>query len=947
MSVPRDGTKKKSQSRQSGLKKNDQGSLMMDLGQADASTEASDADALTSDATGALTDAKLMLLDTYGLVYRAFFALPMLTTTKGVPINAAYGFTQMVTKIIADEKPTHVIACFDKGLPHARVAIYAEYKAQRETMPDDLRSQFGLVRRILETYRIPVLEIEGEEADDVIATLARQAEEAGARVEVVTGDLDMLQIVDEKTTVLTTRRGITELGRYDPAAVRARFELEPSQLPDYRGLKGDPSDNLPGIPGVGEKTAIKLIKAAGSLDALLADPSLAGTPKLEALIREHGETARICRDVSVVSRDLALEIPWDEARYTPPATEELYVLYRDLEFKSLLARLPVPTNDALFALDPAEQLSGTYRTFVPAADPPEFALLAGALDELGRGERVALALRGDDLGASGSAGTGVALALSALAVPQVASALERLLAGPARLIAHDAKSVQAALRARGISGEGVRFADDTMVAAHLLDPARSHAKLDEVAHEFLELQVPGDAAAYADAAGRLMPALRDRLQHREQLALYDDVELPLVGILAAMEARGVAVDPLELADLSREVDASAQRLQEEIYALAGGPFNIGSPQQLGTVLFENLQLPNGGRTKTGWATGIEVLQPLASEHEIVAKVLEYREVTKLKNTYIDVIPKLLGPDGRLHTVFNQTSTATGRLSSTNPNLQNVPVRGELGRRIRRAFVAPPGRSLLAADYNQIELRVMAHLSGDEAMRQAFRRGDDIHDVTARGIFGILEPEHPTSNQRRIAKSVNFGLLYGMSEFGLASRLSIERIEARAMTDAYFARFPRVREWIERNLEFGRERGYVETILGRRRYFPDLRTRNFALRAAAEREATNAPMQGSAADLIKLAMVNVDRALAAAGFDAPMLLQIHDELIFEVETDRLDAVGAVVKRELENALELSVPVVVDLKAGRTWYDVEPLSVEVEVEEVEEVDEVEAEAEAVDA
>jgi DNA polymerase-1 len=877
-------------------------------------------------------NAKLMLLDTYGLVYRAFFALPALSTSRGVPINAAYGFTQMLTKIIGDEKPTHVIAAFDKGLPQARVAIYAEYKAQRDTMHDDLRSQFALVRRILATYRIPILEIEGEEADDVIATLARQAAEAGARAEVVTGDLDMLQIVDERTTVLTTRRGITELGRYDPAAVRERFELEPSQLADYRGLKGDPSDNLPGVPGIGEKTAIKLIKRAGSLDALLAEPSLAGTPKLEALLREHGETARICRDVSIVSRDLALTIPWEEALYTPPSVEELYVLYRDLEFKSLLARLPVPTNDALFALDDTEQLKGTYRSFVPAADPPEFDALAKAIDALASGERVALAARGDELGLSGSAESGIALALAALGVPAVRAAFERLLAGKAALVAHDAKGILAALRARGVAA-APQFADDTMVAAHLLDPSRNYAKLDETAREYLGLQVPDDAAAYADAAFRLASVLRDRLQHREQSRLYEDVELPLVRILTAMEAHGVAVDPAELGELSREVDASAVRLQEEIYELAGGPFNIGSPQQLGTVLFENLKLPDGGRTKTGWATGIEVLQPLARDHEIVAKVLEYREVTKLKNTYVDVIPKLLGADGRLHTVFNQTATATGRLSSTNPNLQNVPVRGELGRRIRRAFVAPRGRTLLAADYNQIELRVMAHLSGDEAMREAFRRGDDIHDVTARGIFGVLEPERPTSNQRRIAKSVNFGLLYGMSEFGLAQRLSIERIEARAMTEAYFARFPRVREWIEKNLEFGREHGYVETILGRRRYFPDLRTRNFALRAAAEREATNAPMQGSAADLMKLAMVRVERALSAAGLDAPLLLQIHDELIFEIDTDKTAAAGTLVKSELEKALALAVPVVVDLKAGRTWYDVEPLEVEDGIEPVE--------------
>jgi DNA polymerase-1 len=868
--------------------------------------------------------ASLMLLDTYGLVYRAFFALPVLTTTKGVPINAAYGFTQMLTKIIADEKPTHVIACFDKGLPHARVALYKEYKAQRDTMPDDLRSQFALVRRILGVYHIPAMEIEGEEADDVIATLAHQAAAQGSRAEVVTGDLDMLQIVDEHTTVLTTRRGITELGRYDPAAVRERFELEPSQLPDYRGLKGDPSDNLPGVPGIGEKTAIKLIKQAGSLDALLADPSLAGSAKLEALIREHGETARVCRDVSVVSRDLPISIPWDEARYTPPSPEELYVLYRDLEFKTLLARLSVRKDDAtLFPLDDTERLEGSYRSFAAAADPPEFALLAGLLREANASASIALALRGDEVGVSLAEGSGLSFPLSAQGHAGVATAFAALWSDGARLAVHDWKSMQAALRARGITG-GSAPRDDSMIAAHLLNPARNYANLDDVAAEYLERRLGDDAAPHADATGRLRGALRERLSLREQRSLYEDVELPLVEILARMEATGIAIDLAALEELSREVDASSARLQAEIYAAAGGEFNIGSPQQLGTVLFERLGLPDGGRTKTGWATGIEVLQPLAREHGIVAKVLEYREVTKLKNTYIDVIPKLISEDGRLHTVFNQTGTATGRLSSSNPNLQNIPVRTELGRRVRRAFVTGPKHVLLAADYSQIELRIMAHISGDEAMRAAFKRGDDIHDVTARGIFAVGEGSTVTSNQRRIAKSVNFGLLYGMSDFGLAQRLEIERIEARAMTDAYFGRFPGVREWIGRNLEFGRENGYVATVLGRRRYFPDLRARNHAVRSAAEREATNAPMQGSAADLMKLAMVRVDRALR--GFDAKMLLQIHDELIFEVAIESVDAVAAIVKREMEHAFELSVPLEATLKTGRTWYEVEPLALE---------------------
>ncbi len=870
---------------------------------------------------------RLMLLDTYGLVYAAFFAMKdrPLATTRGERIEAAYVFTTTLTKLIVDEKPTHVVACFDRGLPAARVAIFDAYKAQRETMPDDLRSQFALVRRVLATYDVPALEVEGEEADDVIATLANQAEAQGEETVVITGDNDLLQIVDDRTTVLVrTRMG--GVYRYDPAAVRARFDLEPRLLPDYRGLKGDPSDNLPGIPGVGEKTAIKLIKAAGSLDALLADPSLAGTPKLEALVREHGETARRCRDVSVIKRDLAVEIPWDAARYVAPSARQLYVLYRDLEFKSLLNKLPVSENDAtVLAQADAELVCGSYRTFVPSTDPPEFALLASTLRDAASSSAVAFALHGgDEIGVSTASGTGFAFASGALAHVPVSSALAEIFAREVPLVVHDYKGFAATLRAHGVEAPArPALADDTMIAAHLLNPSRTYASLDDAAGEYLAHRLPSDAAAHADAVVRLRPVLRDHLAHREQLALYADVELPLAVVLAHMEATGIAVDGSALDDLAREVEASTGRLQERIYARAGDTFNIGSPQQLGAVLFERLNIPNAGRTKTGWATGIEVLQPLAREHEIVADVLEYREVTKLKNTYIDVIPRLLGNDGRLRTVFNQTATATGRLSSTNPNLQNVPVRTELGRRIRRAFVAPrTGRVLLAADYSQIELRIMAHLSGDAAMREAFRRGDDIHDVTARGIFGVATEASVTPNERRIAKSVNFGLLYGMSDFGLAQRLEIDRASARTMTEAYFARFPDVRGWIERNLEAGRERGYVTTLLGRRRYMPDLRSRNYGLRAAAEREATNAPMQGSAADLMKLAMVRIARTLATSDADALMLLQIHDELIFEVAATDLAAVATLVKREMETAALLAVPLEVTLKSGQTWYEVEP-------------------------
>lgn len=864
---------------------------------------------------------KLMLLDTYGLVYRAFFALPPLTTTRGVPINAAYGFTMMLNKIVNEEKPTHLIAAFDKGLPAHRVALYQQYKAQRDSMPDDLRSQFALVRRVLQTNRIPIVEIEGEEADDVIATLARQAEDAGRPTVVVTGDTDLLQLVDAKTTVLMTRRGITDLGRYDLDAVRERYDgLQPVQLPDYRGLKGDPSDNLPGIPGVGEKTAIKLVKAAGSLDALVADPSLAGTPKLQKLVEEFGRQAQVCRDVSVARRDLGIRLDWDDARYTPASSDELYRLYSELEFKTLLNKLDVPLEMPL--LQTQEHIRGQYRSFIAAADPPEFVELAREIEQFAGAQRIAFAVRGEgEIGMSSEMGFGISFLAGALAHDPVKSAFEKVWLGGQRLAGHDVKAVLHALHRQGFQPRV--FADDTMIGAHLLNPSRTFAAIEDAAQEFLEISAGDDVAAHADAVLQLSEKTRRALQERDQLRLYEYVEVPLAPILAKMEWTGVLVDPAELKTLAKEIDASVDRLQAEIYDFAGERFNIGSPQQLGNILFGKLCLPGAKKTKTGWATGVEVLQGLAHDYPICAKVLEYREVTKLKNTYVDVIPELADKrDGRLRTIFNQTATATGRLSSTNPNLQNIPVRGDLGRRIRRAFVAPPdGYTLLAADYSQIELRLMAHLSGDEAMRRAFHEGQDIHDFTARQIFNLGPKDTVDGNQRRIAKSVNFGLLYGMSDFGLAQRLEISRAEAKEMTQAYFARFPSVRAYIQSVIENGREQGYVRTLLGRHRYMPALRSSNYMLRSAAEREATNAPLQGSAADIMKLAMVRIDGALAREGYAARMLLQIHDELIFEVPAEQLHQVGSLVRSEMEGVVELTVPLAVTLKTGRNWHDVE--------------------------
>jgi DNA polymerase-1 len=863
--------------------------------------------------------ATLMLLDTYGLVYRAYFALPTLTTTKGVPIHAAYGFTMMLNKLITDEKPTHVIACFDKGMAQARVNLFAEYKANRTEMPDDLRPQFALVRRVLDVFNIPIMEESGQEADDVIATLARRAESAKQKTLVVTGDLDLLQIVDERTTVLVTRRGITDLGRYDVGAVRERFDLDPSQLPDYRGLKGDPSDNLPGIPGIGEKTAIKLIRVAGSLDDLLAKPALAGSPKLQKLIEDYGDQARVCRDVSIVRADLDLDVDWEHSRYTPPANDALYTLYRDLEFKTLLAKLDVPVDMPLFAND--ETLKGNWRSYVAVVDPPDYARLASDIRELVKSAQLSIALRGGgEIGLCGAQGNGIGFLISALDSEPVRSAFSELWNNSQQLVGYDSKGILTELDRRGFR---VRpFNDDPMIGAHLLNPSRSFSNIVEAGSEFLDRLIPEDAAAYADATLQLASNLRERLAERDQLKLYEDIEVPLAAILARMERRGIAVDPSELDTLSKEIDAAIVRLQKNIYDFAGEEFNIGSPQQLGTILFEKLCIPSGKKNKTGWSTGVEVLQGLSKEYPICALVLEYREVTKLKNTYIDVIPKLMDKDGRLRTIFNQTTTATGRLSSTNPNLQNIPVRGELGRRIRRAFVAPKtGRVLLAADYSQIELRLMAHLSGDEAMRRAFLAREDIHDFTARQIFNVPPGTAADGNQRRMAKAVNFGLLYGMSDFGLAQRLEIGRAEAKEMSAAYFARFPSVHAYIDEVIERARADGYVSTILGRRRYMPALRSSNYMLRSAAEREATNAPLQGSAADLMKLAMVRIEGALSQTQYDAQMLLQIHDELIFEVAASDLQAVARLVRENMETALELSVPIEVTVKTGRNWYDVQ--------------------------
>ncbi|MHB8461292.1 MAG: DNA polymerase I [Vulcanimicrobiaceae bacterium] len=859
--------------------------------------------------------ARLLLLDTYGLIYRGFFALPPMTTPDGTPVNAVYGLVMMLNRIIIDEQPTHVIAAFDRGLPAERLSLFPSYKAQRESMPDDLRAQFPLVREVFAALDIPILEVEGQEADDVIATLARQAEELGEETFVITGDLDLLQIVDAHTTILTQRKGISDVVRYTPGAVFERFELSPSQLADYRGLKGDPSDNLPGIPGIGEKTAIKLMKAAGSLDALLANPSLAGSPRLEAAIAQFGNQARICRDVSVIRRDLPIALDWERAKYRPASNDDLYRLYSKLGFKSQLAKLSPPSEMPLFAGQPA--LHGEYRSYVAAVDPPDYVRLAADLEALADAPSLALALADADvLAVTAEQGKGIAFSCAALAHEQIAAALGHALSSAKSLITYDAKRIARILHGRGFGW--IQPHDDAMLGAHLLDPSRTFADIADASVAVLAVTLTSEPAARADAAIRLVSAERATLGERNQLELYADVEVPSALVLAKMEEVGIRVDPHALDELRGELDARIRELTETIYAQAGETFNIGSPLQLGHVLFERLGIPGGKKNKTGWATGVEVLQSLARTFPICAQVLEWREVSKLKNTYVDVLPTLIDPrDGRLHTQFNQTATATGRLSSTNPN---IPIRTEQGRRIRKAFVARNDDwVLVSADYSQIELRLMAHFSGDPAMIAAFEAGHDIHEFTARQIFAVPAELAVSDEQRRIAKMVNFGLLYGMSDFGLAQRLDIDRGPAREITQAYFARFASVRAYIDRTIEQARGDGYVQTLLGRRRYMPALSSSNHALRTAAEREATNAPLQGSAADLMKLAMVHIDAALRERGSDAEMLLQIHDEVVLDVPKAHVTDIAKLVADCMRNAYTLRVPLEVTVKSGPNLFD----------------------------
>lgn len=906
----------------------------------------------------------LLLLDVYALVYRAFFALPPLTSPAGSAVNAAYGFERMLARIILQERPTHAAACFDAGIPAERLSIAPEYKAHRPEMPDDLSSQFPLVRRLLEAYRIPIVEIPGEEADDCIATLATRASADRLRSVIVSGDLDLLQLVDEHCTVVMPRRGISDMLRYDVAAVKERFGLEPAQLPDYRGLKGDPSDNLPGVPGIGEKTAAKLLAQFGSLDALLANAESVTPKRVADLLVRYADQARRCRDVSIAKRDLPIALTWPDAEFHGPDADKLNALFRELGFRSLISQYDERTGKGVdngpkgpLLQGPSPQGPLLQNTTTITTDYRFLQAPKEMIDAIGRARSagtVALTTLPELVSWRDPSPTAFALAWepgvavafpasSALDEPTVREAFAALLSDPrVGKVAHAGKPLTGWLGSHGLRLSNLIF--DAGLAAGLLDFTPSEPAIAEtiaaldgaIVHAPFERptqslglfdagpQVTGAQASAADAILRLYPALEQRLRDAGMDGLMRDVEMPLVEVLAEIEQVGFRLDLAELSRIRADLDRIIAETSASVYRLAGAEFNINSPKALGEVLFEKLGLPSGYKTKTGYATGIEVLAPLALEHEIAARVLEYREVAKLKSTYVDALPALLDPaTGRLHTTLHQLGAATGRLSSSDPNLQNIPIRSAAGREVRRAFLAPtPGNALLAADYSQIELRLFAHLSGDPNLIAAFAAGEDIHEFAARAVFNVPAEAGVDAEMRRRAKAVNFGILYGQGPTGLAQSVGFSRTEAKDFINAYFARFPRVKTYIDESLERAREQGYVTTLLGRRRLLPDLHSSNHGLRAAAERMAINAPLQGSAADLIKLAMVRIARRFDERKTPARMVLQVHDELIFDVAPASVREVRDIVRSIMADAIQVSVPLVVDCKVGANWGEVEP-------------------------
>ncbi|WP_408611324.1 DNA polymerase I [Lolliginicoccus lacisalsi] len=888
---------------------------------------------------------RLLLLDGHSLAYRAFFALPAdkFQTSSGQTTNAVYGFTSMVINLMRDERPTHVAAAFDVSRQTFRSEKFPEYKANRAKTPDEFKGQVEITKDVLTAMGIPVMAEAGFEADDIIATLATTAAGEGFEVLVCTGDRDSLQLVTDDVTVLYPKRGVSDLTRYTPEAVEEKYGLTPQQYPDFAALRGDPSDNLPGIPGVGEKTAAKWIREYGTLDGLVENVDKV-RGKVGDALRENLSAVLLNRDLTEMVRDMALPYQPGDLELRPWDRERIHGLFDELEFRVLRDRLfdslssTEPEAESGFDIHGAVLEPGTVRdwlaTHATAGDRHGVEVLS--VHRVHDADATAIALAAAD-------GTGAYLATEQLASDDEAALGEWFASADHLKAVHDVKWAIHALRGRGWTLAGV--GSDTALAAYLVRPGQRTFKLDDLSLRYLgrELRIDEDeteqlsllddaddtdekqaraAMLRARAVADLAEALDAELESIESRSLLTEMELPLAFVLAHLEAAGIAVDTGMLEDLRKEFAGHVHEAAEAAYGEIGKQINLGSPKQLQVVLFEELDMPKTKRTKTGYTTDAEALVGLyeKTQHPFLQHLLAHRDATKLKTT-VEGLLKTIADDGRIHTTFNQTIAATGRLSSTEPNLQNIPIRTDAGRRIREAFVV--GHSgettydtLLTADYSQIEMRIMAHLSGDDGLIGAFNAGEDLHSFVGSQAFGVPIDE-VTPELRRRVKAMSYGLVYGLSAYGLAQQLKISNEEAKSQMEAYFARFGAVRDYLHEVVEQARKDGYTSTVFGRRRYLPDLNSDNRQRREVAERAALNAPIQGSAADIIKVAMLRVHKALAGEGLRSRMLLQVHDELVLEVRSDERETVEQLVRTEMEGAYTLSVPLDVSMGAGTSW------------------------------
>ncbi len=904
---------------------------------------------------------RVYLVDGSGYIFRAYYAVRPLTTSTGVPTNAVIGFARMIGRLLRDERPRLLGIAFDGPEKTFRHDIYDAYKANREEPPEDLVPQFGLIRELVAAMDVPVLTRAGYEADDVIATLARKAVEAGHEVVVVTGDKDLMQLVSERVGLFDPMRD-RHIGRDQ---VLERFGVPPELVADAQALAGDTSDNIPGVPKVGVKSAAKLLNAFGDLEAVLAGVETIAKPKAyERSVIEHADDARLSKRLTTLDADAPVELDLNRLEWTAPDPDKLGPFLRGIEAFSLMrdlgmrpgGRSDVPVRRSPLAVPTIELPKApvdrtSYRTILERSD------LDAEIAAAARAGQLSFDLETTALDANRAEIVGVAMCVPerpAVYIPlahrylgapkqlprdQVLAALEPLLGDAAvAKVGQNLKYDLIVLARAGVALRGVRH--DAMLASYVLDPARASYSMDALAREYLghetikyrdltgtgKKQIPFEevfvdqateyAGEDADIALRLCQGLLEHVEAAGAGPLYRELEIPLVPVLARMEQTGVRIDTEQLGTFGAQLNGRLREIEEKAYELIGERINLGSPKQLGALFFDKLKYPVVKRTKTGYSTDQEVLETLARDHELPRVILDHRMLAKLKSTYVDALPKMVHPEtGRVHTSFNQTGTATGRLSSSDPNLQNIPVRTEDGRRIREAFVAEDGWQIIAADYSQVELRILAHLSGDPAFIEAFESNQDIHRRTAREV--LTGGAEPTGEQRRQAKAINFGILYGLSEWGLSRQLDISRNDASVFITTYFARYPKIREFLDNTIEDGRDRGYVSTIAGRRRFLPDLRSRNRNLRNAAERVAMNTPIQGSAADLIKTAMLRVDAALAERRLRARLLLQVHDELVLEAPESEAEEVAELVRGEMSAVMELSVPLVVDTGRGRSW------------------------------